>query len=243
MKKSKAPYLILIFALIGCTLNPSIASQRTINILQVTKVGSSISIFLDYDLNSTSQLDSNESLAVLVVFSQDEPFVIEATMLFFHSVEEDLLFWMLGDPFTQAQLWQLGVENEHFQTQNELLALTFIEYLGITSPEIIPFVIALITIGEVNNQTNDLSPILDQFVPFLPIYYEFPSIEQPGTTEETSTEMTGEKTTLESSKSSEEESQASVGGLTPGFTIILSTVSILLSTLVILRFKRKREIA
>jgi hypothetical protein len=215
-------------------LSPSIANQQIIDILQVTKFGSSVAISLDYDLNSTAQLGSNESLAVLVVFSQDEPFAIEATMLFFHTVEEDLLFWMLGDPFTQAQIWQLGVENNHFQTQNELLTLNFIEYLGITIPEIFPFVIALITSGEVNNQTTDLSPILNQFVPYLPIYYEFPSIGQPGTTEETSTEITTQK------PSEEESSQASVGGLTPGYTI-LSTVSILLSTIIVLRFKRKRE--
>ncbi|MFX1507667.1 MAG: hypothetical protein ACFFDC_16395 [Promethearchaeota archaeon] len=230
--KSKTPLLIVIFALVGCTLSPSIANQHTIDILHVTKFGSSVTISLDYNLNSTAQFSSNESLAVLVVFSQDEPFVIEATMLFFHTVEEDLLFWMLGDPFTQAQIWQLGVENDHFQAQNELLTLNFIEYLGITKPEIFPFVIALITSGEVNNQTTDLSPILDQFVPYLPIYYEFPSIEQPGTTEETTQET--------SVKKSEESSQASVGGLTPGFTI-LSTLSILLSTLILLRFKQKRE--
>ncbi|UCG04572.1 MAG: hypothetical protein JSW11_11440 [Candidatus Heimdallarchaeota archaeon] len=224
MKKSKTPFLIVIFALVGCTLSPSIANQQTIDILQVTKIGSSVSIFLDFDLNSTSQLDSNKSLAVLVVFTQDEPFVIEATMLFFHTVEEDFLFWMLGDPYTQAQIWQLGVENEHFQTQNELLTLNFIEYLGITKPEINPFVIALIASGEVNNQTNDFRPILEQFVMFLPIHYEFPSIEQPGTTEETSAKKS---------------SQGSVGGLTPGFTI-LSTVGIFLSTLIVLRFKRKK---
>jgi hypothetical protein len=239
MKKSKTSLSIVILILVICTLNPSIASQRIIDILHVTKTGSSISIFLDYDLNSTSQLDSNESLAVLVVFSPDEPFSIEATMIFFHSVEEDLLFWMLGDPFTQSQMWQLGIENEHFHTQNELLALTFIEYLGITRPEIIPFVIAMITTGEVNNQTNDLSPILDQFAAYLPIYHEFPSLEQPGTTEETSTEITTQESSTQK-PSEEESSQASVGGLTPGFTI-LSTLSILLSTLVVLRFKQKRE--
>jgi hypothetical protein len=234
MKRSKTPLLIMIFALVGCTLNPSEANQQTIDIFQVTKIGSSISISLDYDLNSTSQLDSNESLAVLVVFSQDEPFVIEATMLFFHTIEEDFLLWMLGDPYTQAQLWQLGVKNEHFYTQNGLLTLNFIEYLDITKPEIVPFVIALIASGEINNQTNDLTPVLNQFVTYLPIHYEFPSIEEPSTTEEPSTEITSEK-------SSRESSQGSINGLTPGFTI-LSTVTVFLSTLIVLRFKRKREV-
>lgn len=235
MKRSKTLLLIMIFALVSCTLNPSEANQQTIDIFQVKKIGSSISISLDYDLNSTSQLDANESLAVLVVFSQDEPFVIEATMLFFHTFEEDFLLWMLGDPYTQAQLWQLGVENEHFYTQNGLLTLNFIEYLDITKSEIVPFVIALIASGEVNNQTIDLTPILDQFVTYLPIHYEFPSIEQPSTTEEPSTDITSETLTK---KSSRESSQGSVNGLTPGFTI-LSTVTVFLSTLIVIRIKRK----
>ncbi|MFW9906068.1 MAG: hypothetical protein ACFFFH_17225 [Candidatus Thorarchaeota archaeon] len=228
-------YLLIGLILVFYSPNSTLAYNHKVDIFQVTKIGSSVSIVLDYDLNSTVKQDSNESLAVLVVFSQDEPFLIEAAMLFLHTEEDqNFLFWMLGNPYTQAQNWVMGRENEHFQTQNELLTLNFIEYLDIGNPEIHPLVNALITSGEVNNQTNDLSPILDQFVSYLPVYYEFPSIQQPDTTEETST---GEETTQETSV--KKSSQTSVGGLTPGFTI-LSTVSILLSTLVVLRIKRKQ---
>jgi hypothetical protein len=223
-------------------LNPSVANQQTIDILQVTKIGSSISIVLDYDLNSTSQLDSNESLAVLVVLNQEEPFNIEAAMLFFHTVKEQyFLFWMLGDPYTQAQNWQTGVENEHFFTDGELLNLNFIEYLGISDPQINTIVLALITSAcKVKNQTNDFRPVLDQFITYLPVYYEIPSIDKPVTSEETSTEVTQEDTTeSKGEKSSEETSQGSVDGISPGFTI-LSTVGIFLSTLIVLRFRRKK---
>lgn len=243
MNKSKISLLILL-VLVICSPSPSIAYEQTVDILQVTKIGSSISIVLDYNLNSTSQLDSNESLAVLVVFGQDEPFAIEAAMLFFHTVEEHyFLFWMLGDPYSQAQNWQIGVENEHFQTDDELLILNFIEFLGITDPEIETIILALITSAcEVNTQTNDFRPILDQFITYLPIYYEVPSVEKPETSEETSTELSKEETTKsleKTSESSEESSQGSVGGLTPGFTI-LSTMAVFLSTLIILRFRRNK---
>lgn len=237
MKKSKTSFLIVVLVLIVCTLYPSVANQQTIDILQVTKIDSSISIVLDYDLNSTSQLDSNKSLAVLVVFTQDEPFIIEATMLFFHTVDDQMfIFWMLGDPYTQTQIWQFGVENEHFQTDNELLTLNFIEYLGITKPEINAIVIALFTSCAVNNQTNDFRPILDQFITYLPIYYEIPSIEKPVTSKEISTEVTEEETT---ESQGEKSSEGSVDGVTPSFTI-LSTVGIFLSFLMVLRFKRKK---
>ena len=228
MNKLKTPFLIIIFALVGCTLSPSIANQRTIDILQVTKIGPSISIFLDYNLNSTSQLDSNESLVVLVVFSQDNPFIIEAAMLFFHTAEDQyFLFWMLGDPYTQAQNWILGLENEHFQTDNELLILNFIEFLKISDPAIHPIVLALITSTyEVSNQTNDFQPILGKFIAYLPVHYEFPSFEESEFSSEETTETQGEKTSEE-------------GGPTPGF-VFLSTLGVFLSIPIAARLKRQK---
>ncbi|MFX0124473.1 MAG: hypothetical protein ACFFAE_12595 [Candidatus Hodarchaeota archaeon] len=212
MKKSKTSILIVLL-LVMCTSSSSGANEQPVDILQVTRIGSSISIVLDYDLNSTSQLDINESLAVMVVFSQDESSTIEAAMLFFHTVEEEyFLFWMLGDPFTQAQNWQIGVENEHFQIEYELLTLNFIEFQGIKDPDMEIIVLAKInSVYEVSTYTNDFRPILIQFITDLPISYEFPSIETKATSEKKSS---------------------------PGFTIH-STLGVILLTLITIRFRRK----
>jgi len=228
MKKSKTCFLLGLL-LILCTPSsfPSQAYENTVEIYQVTKFGSSVSVVLDYDLNSTSKLDSNESLAVLVVFSQHEPFGIEAAMLFFHTIEEQyLLFWMLGDPYTQAQNWILGQENDHFQTENELLTLNFIEFPKISDPAINPIVLALISSFEASNQTVDFRQILEKFIAYLPVHYEVPSFEKPETSSEESTETQGEKTSEE-------------GGPTPGF-MFLSTLVVFLSIPIATRLKRKK---
>ena len=216
--------------MILCSPISSLAYETTVEISQVTKFGSSVSILLDYDLNSTSKLESNESLAVFVVFSQDEPFSIEAAMLFFHTIEEQyFLFWMLGDPYTQAQNWILGLENDHFQTDNNLLTLNFIEFPKIGDPAIHPIVLALITSTyEISNQTIDFRPILEKFTTYLPVHHEIPSSEEP----ESSVE---EETTVETEtqKTSEE------GGPTPGF-VFLSTLGAILSVPIATRLKRKK---
>jgi hypothetical protein len=119
---------------------------------------------------------------------------------------------MLGDPYTQAQNWQEGVENEHYLIDNELLTLNFIEFQGIKDPDIEIIVLANINSAcEVSADTNDFRPTLNQFITNLPMSYEFPSIEKQATEKKSS----------------------------PGFSI-LSTVGVFLSTLIVLRFRRKK---
>ncbi|MFX1516673.1 MAG: hypothetical protein ACFFC6_10210 [Promethearchaeota archaeon] len=234
MKKSKTCILIGLI-LVLCTPR-TFAYEHSVDILHVTKFGSSVSIVLDYNLNSTLKLDSNESLAVLAVFSQDEPFLIEAAMLFFHTIEEQyLLFWTLGDPYTQAQNWILGQENDHFQIDDSLLTLNFIEFPKIGDPTIHPIVLALITTTyEISNQTIDFRPILEKFIPYLPVYYEIPSSSGPESSSE------AETTETQSRESSEETShETGVGGLTPGF-VFLSTLGVFLSIPIATRLKRKK---
>ncbi|MFX0015399.1 MAG: hypothetical protein ACFFB2_09880 [Promethearchaeota archaeon] len=186
----------------------NIKNNQTVDILHVTKIDSTISIIMDYDLNSTSQLATNESLVVLVIFSittDENLYKIQAAMLFFHTGENQyFMFWMLGDPYKQAQDWQSGVKNEHFEINGDQLTLTFIEFLNIGNPEIETTVIAkLAFVGEVSVTTINFRPILDQFIAELPISYEIPSI---------------------GSSSSEE----APGAATPGFTI-LSIASVAIS--------------
>ncbi|UCE12879.1 MAG: hypothetical protein JSV04_11885, partial [Candidatus Heimdallarchaeota archaeon] len=82
--------------------NQAVSSDRNIDIFHVSQNGPTIMIVLDYNLSSTSQLVENETMALLVIFSQstqEDPFSIQAAMLFFHTIENQFfLFWMLGDP-------------------------------------------------------------------------------------------------------------------------------------------------
>ena len=235
MKKSKTCFLIGL-VLVLCTPS-AFAYEHSVDIFHVTKFGSSVSIVLDYDLNSTSTLDLNESLVVLAVFGQGEPFLIEAAMLFFHAIEDQyLLFWTLGDPYTQAQNWILGQENDHFQTDNNLLTLNFIEFPKIGDPEIHPYVLALITTTyEISNQTIDFRPVLEKFIPYLPVYYEIPGSTEPESSSEA--ETTSETQARETSETSQGPGESIP---TPGF-VFLSALGVFLSIPIAARLKRKSD--
>ena len=202
--------------------NSEVTNEKSVEIFQVIQTGPSLSITLDYDLNATSQLEENESLSVLVVFgNQENHFAIQAAMLFLHTQEgQYYLFWMLGDPYLQAQNWQMGRENEHFIVDKELLTLFFIEFSDINNQEIETSVLAQIdTDSGVNQQTNDFRIILDQFMSKLPISYPLVSSSITQT--------------------SDESTQSTSGSLSPGFTI-LSLIGIFLSVLVLKKFRRKK---
>ncbi len=213
-----------------------INAKKNVDIIQVTRNGPALSIELDYNLSSTAQLDANETLAVLVLFSQttqDDSLTIQAALLFFHTVEDQyFLFWMLGDPYSQAQNWQSGVENEHYQIDETLLTLTFIEYLGVDNQETETTILARITLySEVNNQTNDFRIILDEFRVDLPLSFEIPTIEtiSKTTTSETTTEKESTTTTTTTTESF----------FTPGLMLFL-TISVLFSMFLLKRFSKKK---
>ncbi|UCE14566.1 MAG: hypothetical protein JSV04_05145, partial [Candidatus Heimdallarchaeota archaeon] len=153
-------------------------------------------------------------------------------MLFFHTIENKFfLFWMLGDPYTQAQNWQIGTEYEHYLTSNNQLTLTFIEFSGISNTEIT--VLAMFTSDiEVNAYGNDFRMTLDQFIEYLPLTYELPTIESTTTAPVTETSTTEEKTTTEdkTTTTTTEEKRTTEPSLTAGFTLIsLIGISILIS--------------
>ncbi|MFW9778698.1 MAG: hypothetical protein ACFFE8_07560 [Candidatus Heimdallarchaeota archaeon] len=192
-------------------------NEKNVGIVGVVQTGPTIAITLEYDLNTTSQLESNELLAVLVVLGiQENPFVIKAAMLFMQTVDGQYhLFWMLGDPYRHAQNWQTGNENEHFTVKNERLTLFFIEFSDINNQNLETTVLAQITTDfEPNQQTPDFRIILDQFIGRLPISY------LSGFYPATST------TSLESPN------------VSSGFPII-STIGVFLLVLLLKKFKRK----
>ncbi|MFW9855047.1 MAG: hypothetical protein ACFFFG_08290 [Candidatus Thorarchaeota archaeon] len=191
-------------------------NEKSVEIVEVVQTGPAIAITLEYNLNTTSQLESNELLAVLVVFGiQEDPFVIKAAMLFLQTVEgQYYLFWTLGDPYRQAQNWQIGNENEHFTVDAELLTLFFIEFSDINNQNLETTVMAQITANfELNQQANDFRPILDQFIGRLPISY--PSKSYPTTSSESP-------------------------NVSSGFPI-LSAIGVFLLVLLLKRFKRKKR--
>jgi hypothetical protein len=225
--------------------NLLITNEVDVDIFQITQIGPAISIVLDYSFNATSQLEINESLVVLVIFSittQEDPFTVKASMLFFHAGEnKSFLFWMFGDPFRQVQNWQPGIENVHFVADNDLLTLNFIEFLEISDPEIESTVLAKITSGtEVSAYTNDFRTVLEQFITDLPISYEFPFILSTTSegTSGSSTTTTGETGTT-TTKGDSSQTTESVAVDTPGLTIF-SSIGIFLSLLITKKIRRKK---
>ncbi len=251
MKMSQR-FMLAFFALLFIFGNFPVqaANEGTIDVLQVTKIGSTISIVLDYTFNATSELDTTDSLAVLTLFSQtDDLPSFQASMLFFQTADNQLFhYWMLGDPYKQAQNWQEGTESEHYQINDETLTLNFIEFLEINNPGTEITILAKITLEF--NQTdrmNDFRTILDEFVAYLPTSHEIPTTEPTTTTKETSeptTRTTEEATTTtveEVTTTTKEPSQTTSGEpfLTSGLTI-LSTISLFLSLLIIKRTRQKK---
>lgn len=242
MKMSKTFLITLFLLVLAIGTFPVLAfadtsNEGSVEVHQVIQNGSGILIVLDYNLNSTSQLDINESLAVLVIFSdstKEDTLPVQAAMLFFHINDNQFfLFWMLGDPFKQAQNWQKGTENEHFQTDGDQLTLIFIEFSDISNPEITMTVLAKISsCCEVNAYSNDFRVVLEQFIAELPKSYEFPI------TTTTSEVTSGPSTTgeTETTTSSEESSRTDI---VSGFTI-LSIFGVLLSLFIIKSLTRKK---
>ncbi|MFX1283916.1 MAG: hypothetical protein ACFFB5_09685 [Promethearchaeota archaeon] len=245
MKMSKTFLIPLLLLILAIGTFPTLAFANTSNeeyieVHQVIQNGPNILIELDYDLSSTSLLDTNESLAVLVIFSDstnEDTLTIQAAMLFFHTDDNQfLLFWMLGDPFKQAQNWQEGTENEHFQTDGDQLTLTFIEFVGAQEPEITVSVYARITSSEINAYTTDFRIVLDQFIEELTTQTTSEETSGPLTTGKTTSSTTGTGKT-ERTTSTKESSQTKTD-IASGFTI-LSIFGILLSVVIIKRFTRK----
>ncbi|MFX0183313.1 MAG: hypothetical protein ACFE95_09565 [Candidatus Hodarchaeota archaeon] len=223
MKMSKTSIFTLFILIFIFKAFPVLTITNTINlptshvdVLQVNQSGPTLSILLDYNLSSTSYLDTNELLNVLVVFSdssQEDPLTIKAAMLFFHTSEDQFfLFWMLGDPYKQVQNWHTGTKNEHYQTNGNLLTLNFIEFQGISNQETECKILARISADfEVNSQVNDFREILDFFIADLPLSYEFSHLPTPSDTKKK--------------------------GIN-GFTILTATIGVLLSVLLV---KKNRE--
>jgi len=242
MKMSKTFLITLFLLVLAIRTFPELAfadtsNEGSVEVHEVIRNGSGILIGLDYDLNSTSLLDTNESLAVLVIFSdstKEDTHPVQAAMLFFHTDDNQFfLFWMLGDPFKQAQNWQKGTENEHFRIDGDQLTLIFIEFWDINNPEITMTVLAKISsCCQVEAYTNDFRIVLEQFIAELPILHEFPM------TTTTSEETSGPSTTgeTETSTSSEESSRTDI---VSGFTI-LSIFGVLLSLFIIKSLTRKK---
>jgi hypothetical protein len=195
-----------------------ITNKQNIDVHYVFQSGSHVSISLDYDFSTTTQLDTNEFLSILLVFTDNEEDPldgIDAAILFFHTATNQfLLFWMIGDPFHQTQMWQLGVEFQHFQVDKDLLIIDLIEFTNISDHEIKLIVMGKILANfELDGQVTDFRMILDQFLPELNVGYE--TIYQP------------------TSKSSTTKKKAS------GFLFIY-TISILLLCSIIVSKKRQR---
>jgi hypothetical protein len=156
----------------ACSSPTSLAGER-VPVIDVFQSGSHVSITLNYNFSTTGQLGNDGCLAVLVAFMNRTSNAPEAAIMFFHTIKDQFLsFWMIGDPYHQAQHWQ---HSDHFQVNCSLLSLDFIEFLDISNTDIHLVVLAsILTDFNLDTQTGDFQSILEEFEPDLHVDYWYP---------------------------------------------------------------------
>ncbi len=153
------------------TLTGAILLDSDVSISQVTQNGSSFWITLDYDFSVAPAREETESLVVLILLTLplgDTNQYVGSLLFFRTTTGNNLLFWMLGDPYASVGLWQSGSEDEHFQAVYNQLSLIFIECPDMDDPGLSIIALAkLLEIGTIDQITVDFHPILNEFLPDL----------------------------------------------------------------------------
>ena len=182
----------IVFLLLILTVSTNFAKgeiqEQDISIVQVVHNSSNILLTLDYDISAAPERGETESLVTLILLTLPEgDFLAPVSSLLFirSNTGERLLYWILNDPFTSAELWQQGLENIHFQIDYNDLSIIFIESSVMEDPnvEIISFA-KLMDIGNVTNPVLDFQPILERF------RADYDSISGTDSSDETTTETT-----------------------------------------------------
>ncbi|MHA1948091.1 MAG: hypothetical protein ACXADW_03615 [Candidatus Hodarchaeales archaeon] len=192
--------------------------EQDISLLQMVHTGSNLLITLDYDISAAPGRGDTESLVMLILIALPEGGYLPAvgSLLFIRTSSGiRLLYWILNDPFSSAELWEQGMEEIHFQVDYKEISLIFIESPHMENPnvEIISFA-KLLDIGNITNSVTDFQPILERFR----AEYEF--IRESESTDGTTT------TTTESSDGTETSNVQSTTTTTvkvsQGFHMLLS---------------------
>ena len=167
IKKHNALMIVFLLSLILISSSNGIALNSPIEILVNNRTSDSLEIMLNYDFSSTY----DESLAFIATFSPYQYLSdIESSIIFIRTPEEEnFLFWMIGNPFTQAQNWQQGYNLEHYSITGNTIYFQFTEYINFKDPELFVYEFAMFTSMSVDSYSNDFSEILLSILPFIPI--------------------------------------------------------------------------
>ena len=228
--------VIFVFLLLILAFSMSFAQGETheqdISLLQMVHTGSNLLITLDYDISEAPGRGETESLVMLILLTLPEGKFLSTvgSLLFMRtSTGNRLLYWILDDPFSSAELWEQGMEDIQFQVDYKEVSIIFIEspYMENPNVEIISFP-KLLDIGDITTTITDFQPILERFR----ADYEFIS----------GTESSDESTTTTTSSSEETETSNIPSTTTtevtgyPGFLIPLC-----LGLLVLIGLRRRNK--
>ncbi len=171
-------------------------SDSEISILEVSQHGVNIWVTIDYDFSIAPARGETKSLVVLTLLSLPSDSAdneVTGSLLFVRAPLGDYyFFWMLGDPFTENDMWLSGSINEHFQTDQNQLCLIFIEYPEMENPDLEIVVFAqLLEIGNTDLNNSDLFSIVYEFLPYLESIEMLPIVTTTTTTTTTTTKAKG----------------------------------------------------
>ncbi len=181
-----SPWLIIA---IFISLTPAAAITEPVEVLNIYHEGALISVQLtDYSL---ADRDREDCFVLFIVISPTEdPFEIHAAILLFETAGggSHYCFWILENPYFSAT-WHSGYVNEHFFVMDLQYDFMFSEYTHIASPSVSILALAgIIPSFPVSSETNEFSPILDEFADILLTYNV--TISPPVTTSSTTTTST-----------------------------------------------------
>ena len=192
----KQAFFIFLLLILAFSMNfaQGETNEQEIAVLQMVHTGSNLLITLDFDISAPPGRGETESLVILILLTLPEggfkPTV--GSLLFIRtSLGDKVLYWILGDPFSSAELWQQGMEDIHFQVDYKDISLIFIESPEMLNPNVEIFSFPkLLDIGNITTTITDFQPILERFR----VDYEF--IRGTESTDEsmTTTTTTGEET-------------------------------------------------
>ena len=215
-------YFSCLVILVFFSLSPVSAMTEPVEILDIYHEGALISVQLaDYSL---ADRDREDCFVLFTVISPTgDPFDIQAAILLFETALGGTYycFWILENPYFSAT-WHLGYINEYFFVNGLQFDFLFSEYISISSSSTAILSMAgIFPQFPVSSQTNDFSPILEEYAYFL--MSQNVSISPPDSTTSTTSNELSSTTT---------DSVASGIGVTIGISGLISVF--------VIRLKRKQ---
>jgi hypothetical protein len=211
--------------------------MENVEIFQIVFVEGYVSITLDYDFDSPPDRVENETLVVLVLFtnpSNDGTISIESAILFFSTnYGESFYFWTIDNPFNLATLWLKSSELESYIAGANELTLVPIECSATSDTNL------EIIVSAKKGKLNNIDPSNFEVQEILTMFHEELPTETSSTTSSSITVTSDQthltSTTLDTSTSTTESQ------ITTGYEFYITMSVLMAVTILTIRNKHKNK--